>query len=93
MDTNDIDPSDLERLDAEIALSRRMAAFHDGEDAYLAEAYERDAEDLQDLRDTIARGDLAEAGRLANSLETYVREEIPRGLYRTLMQAAGLLDG
>jgi len=91
--TDMIDPADLERLDAEIALCRRMAAFHDGEDAYLVEAYERDAEDLQDLRDTIARGELAEAGRLANSLETYVREEIPRGLYRTLMQAAGLLDG
>ena len=30
---------DLERLDDEIARSRRMAAFHDGDDDHLAEAY------------------------------------------------------
>ncbi|MBL7134357.1 MAG: hypothetical protein ISS78_09700, partial [Phycisphaerae bacterium] len=62
---------DLQRLDEEIARSRRMAAFHDGEDDYLAEAYERDADDLQAVRDAVAAGNLAEAGRLAYDLDTY----------------------
>lgn len=80
---------DLERLDEEIALCRRMAAFHDGDDDYLAEAYERDAEDLQAVRDAAARGDLAEAGRLAYGLDTYVRDEIPKRLFNTIMKANG----
>ena len=45
---------DLDRLDEEIARSRRMAAFHEGDDDYLAEAYERDADDLQAVRDAVA---------------------------------------
>jgi len=80
---------DLERLDEEIARSRRMAAFHEGDDDYLAEAYERDAEDLQAVRDAAGRGDLAEAGRLAYHLDTYVRDEIPKRLYNAIMKAAG----
>lgn len=80
---------DLERLDEEIARSRRMAAFHEGDDDYLAEAYERDAEDLQAVRDAAARGDLAEAGRLAYDLDTYVRDEIPKRLFNAIMKAAG----
>ena len=80
---------DIERLDEEIARSRRMAAFHEGDDDYLAEAYERDAEDLQTVRDAAARGDLAEAGRLAYHLDTYVRDEIPKRLYNAIMKAAG----
>ena len=80
---------DLERLDEEIARSRRMATFHEGDDDYLAEAYERDADDLQAVRDAAARGDLAEAGRLAYHLDTYVRDEIPKRLYNAIMKAAG----
>ena len=80
---------DIERLDEEIARSRRMAAFHEGDDDYLAEAYERDAEDLRAVRDAVARGDLAEAGRLAYDLDTYVRDEIPKQLYNAIMKAAG----
>ena len=80
---------DLERLDDEIARSRRMAAFHDGDDDHLAEAYERDAEDLQAVRDAIAQDDLAEAGRLAYDLDTYVRDEIPKRLFNAIMKAAG----
>jgi len=80
---------DIERLDEEIARSRRMATFHEGDDDYLAEAYERDAEDLQAVRDAAGRGDLAEAGRLAYHLDTYVRDEIPKRLYNAIMKAAG----
>ena len=80
---------DLERLDEQTARSRRMAAFHEGDDDYLAEAYERDAEDLQTVRDAAARGDLAEAGRLAYHLDTYVRDEIPKRLFNAIMKAAG----
>jgi len=80
---------DLERLDEEIARSCRMAAFHDGDDDYLAEAYERDAEDLQAVRDAAADGDMAKAGRLAYDLDTYVRDEIPKRFFNTIMKAAG----
>ena len=80
---------DLERLDEEIARSRRMATFHEGDDDYLAEAYERDAEDLQAVRDAAAGGDLAEAGRMAYHLDTYVRDEIPKRLFNAIMKAAG----
>ena len=80
---------DIERLDEEIDRSRRMSTFHEGDDDYLAEAYERDAEDLQAVRDAAARGDLAEAGRLAYHLDTYVRDEIPKRLYNAIMKAAG----
>jgi len=78
-----------EPLDEEIARSRRMAAFHEGDDDYLAEAYERDAEDLQAVRDAVARDNLAEAGRLAYDLDTYVRDEIPKRLFNAIMKAAG----
>ena len=78
---------DLERLDEEIARSRRMSAFHEGDDDYLAEAYSTDAEDLQAGRDAIAAGDLAEAGRIAYGLDTYVRDEIPKRLFNTTMKA------
>jgi len=80
---------DLKRLDEEIARSRRMAAFHEGDDDYLAEAYERDAEGLQAVRDAVARGDLAKAGRIACDLDTYVRDEIPKRLFNTIMKANG----
>ena len=83
---------DLTRLDNEIARSRKMADFHDGDDDYLAEAYQRDAEDLQAIRDAAARGDLVEAGRLAYDLDTYVRDEIPKRLFNAIMKAAGF-DG
>ena len=80
---------DLEKLDQAIARSRRMAAFHDGDDDYLAEAYEQDAADLQAVRDAVAGGELAEAGRLAYDLDTYVRDEIPARLFNAIMKANG----
>ena len=80
---------DLERLDEEIALCHRMAAFHEGNDDYLAEAYQRDAENLQAVRDAATRGDLAEAGRIAYGLDTYVRDEIPKRLFNAIMKANG----
>ncbi len=80
---------DLQRLDQAIARSRRMAAFHEGDDDYLAEAYARDAEDLQAVRDAAAAGNLAEAGRIAYDLDTYVRDEIPRRLFNVIMKANG----
>ena len=80
---------DLQKLDEAIARSRRMAAFHDGDDDYLAEAYEQDADDLQAVRDAVARGELAEAGRLAYGLDTYVRDEIPARLFNLIMKANG----
>ncbi len=80
---------DLKRLDEEIALCQRMAAFHEGDDIYLVEAYKRDANDLQTVRDAAARGDLAEAGRIAYDLDTYVRDEIPKRLFNAIMKANG----
>jgi len=81
---------DLQRLDKEIALCRRMAAFHEGDDDYLAEAYAKDAEDLQAVRDAVARGDLGKAGRIAYDLDTYVRDEIPtKRLFNAIMTANG----
>ncbi len=80
---------DLERLDKEIALCRRMAGFHDGDDEFLAEEYANDAQDLQAVRDAAASGNLAEAGRLAYDLDTYVRDEIPKRLFNTIMKANG----
>ena len=80
---------DLERLDDEIARSRRMARFHEEDDIYLADGYKRDADDLQAVRDAASRGDLAEAGRLAYDLDTYVRDEIPKRLFNAIMKANG----
>ena len=87
--TEKIIQSDLERLDKEIALCRRMAKFHEGDDDYLTEAYDRDAKDLQAVYDGIVRGDLAEAGRIAYGLDTYVRDEIPKMLFNLIMKANG----
>ena len=93
---------DLKRLDEAIARSRDMARFHrsalhntpgdDGEDDYLAEAYERDADDLQTVRNAVARGQMAEAGRIAYDLDTYVRDEIPKRLFNAIMKANGTND-
>ena len=92
---------DLQQLDEKIARSRRTAAFHrvraihanrfqiDAEVDYLAEAYERDAEDLQAVRDAVAQDDLAQAGRIAYGLDTYVRDEIPKRLFNAIMKANG----
>ena len=88
MTTNTIQ-RDLQKLDKAIARSRRMAAFHDGDDDYLAEAYAQDAADLQAVHDAVARGELAEAGRLAYDLDTYVRDEIPPRLFNLIMKANG----
>ena len=80
---------DLQRLDDEIALCRRMAEFHEEDDIYLVEAYKRDARDLQAVRNAVASGDLAKAGELAYDLDTYVRDEIPKRLFNTIMKANG----
>ena len=80
---------DLKRLDDEIARSRRMAEFHAESDIELVDAYTQDANDLQAIRDAASRGDLAEAGRLAYDLDTYVRDEIPKRLFNAIMKANG----
>ena len=80
---------DLQRLDDEIARSRRMAKFHKEDDIYLADGYKQDADDLQAVCDAVSRDDLAKAGHLAYDLDTYVRDEIPKRLFNTIMKAAG----
>ena len=53
----------------------------------MAEAYATDADDLQTVRDAVAAGNLAEAGRIAYGLDTYVRDEIPKRLFDLIMKA------
>lgn len=79
--------SELQAVDQEIARSLRMARFHEGDDIYLAQSYGSNADDLQTVRDAVAAGDLAEAGRLADGLEDYVRSEIPKRLFDAIMKA------
>ena len=46
-------------------------------------------EDLQAVRDAVAQDDLAQAGRIAYGLDTYVRDEIPKRLFNAIMKANG----
>ena len=85
---------DLQRLDEEVSRCHRMAKFHrDGEDRSLAETYDRDAADLQALRDAVADGDFQYAERIANKVDTLVRDQIPVRLYNTICKIAEEAEG
>ena len=73
------------RLDTAIAEWRIYGerAAKDG-DKELAEQYAKDVADLTALRDAFAAGDMAEAGRLADAMETIVRDQIPVHVYHTI---------
>ena len=68
----------LDRLDAAIARRRRIAANRGNAES--AERYTRDANELQAVRDAVARGQWAEAGRLISQLDLLVRGFIPAPL-------------
>ena len=80
---------DLERLDRVIHRTRRAATAHRNNDKEMAATYDADVKDLLAVRDAVARGDLAEAGRLAYDLDTRVRDDIPTRLFHAIMKANG----
>jgi hypothetical protein len=53
-------------------------------DRELANQYAKDVADLTALRDAFAAGDFAEAGRLADAMDTIVRDQIPLHVYYTI---------
>jgi hypothetical protein len=79
---------DLKRLDARIALCRRRAVRY-ADDADAARTFRQDAKGLQKVRDAVAAGKPARAGRLAYDLDVAARDEIPKRLFNTIMKANG----
>ncbi len=75
----------LRRMDLAIGEWRLQGerAAKDG-DKELARQYATDVEDLQGLRDAFAAGDLDEARRLADAMDTIVRDQIPLQVYHNL---------
>jgi len=76
---------DLERLDLAIGnwrLTGQRTA--DRDDKELARQYAADVEDLTAFRDAVARGDLEAARRLADAMDTIVRDQIPVRLYHNI---------
>ena len=80
---------DLGRLDEEIARSRRMAKFHEADDIYLVEAYKRDADDLQAVRDAAARGDLTRQIKVDGDEAI---DELAAGLKKMLTDLSGVIS-
>jgi hypothetical protein len=76
---------DLKMMDLAIGNWRLEGerAAKDG-DTELASQYAADVEDLTAFRDAAARGDIETAGRLADAMDTIVRDQIPVRLYHTL---------
>jgi len=76
---------DLKRMDLAIGNWRLEGerAARDG-DAELARRYAADVEDLTAFREVVARGDFETAGRLADAMDTIVRDQIPIRLYHTV---------
>lgn len=76
---------DLKRMDLAIGNWRLMGeqAANDG-DKELARQYATDVEDLTAFRDAVARNDLDTARRLADAMDTIVRDQIPLRLYHNL---------
>ncbi len=76
---------DLKRLDLAIGNWRLEGerTAKDG-DAKLAKQYAADVKDLVAFRDAVARGDLEEARRLADAMDTIVRDQIPVRLYHNI---------
>ena len=62
-------------------LGQRAATDGDQE---LATQYERDVRDLTAFRDSFAAGDFDTAARLADALDTLVRDQIPLQVYHTV---------
>ena len=75
----------LRRMDLAIRewqlYGERAAAKGDTE---LAEQYATDISDLTALRDAFAAGDFDEARRLADAMDTIVRDQIPLQVYHTI---------
>ena len=55
-----------------------------GGDRELAKRYAKDVDDLKALREAFAAGDFDEARRLADAMDTIVRDEIPLQIYHTI---------
>lgn len=75
----------VRRMDLAIGfweLSGQQAA-KDG-DKELAEQYADDVGDLKAFRDALAAGDFETAGRLADAMDTIVRDQIPTPVYFTV---------
>ncbi len=81
--------NDLRMMDINIGLWRLQGgqAAQDG-DAELAKQYARDGEYLTAFRDAVARGEVDDARRIADTLDALVRDQIPirlldTGMWRT----------
>jgi len=76
---------DLKRFDLAIGNWRLegQRAAEDG-DKELAKQYAANVKDLVAFRDAVARGDLEEARRLADAIDTIVRDQIPVRLYHNI---------
>jgi len=76
---------DLKRMDLAIGNWRlegeRTAKTGDKE---LAKQYAADVEDLTAFRDAVARRDFEDARRLADAMDTIVRDQIPLRLYHNI---------
>ena len=77
---------DLKRLDLSIGNWRNLGlhAASRGEDRKMVEQYAADVDDLMAFRDAYAAGNLDEARRLADEMDTIVRDQIPLQLYYRL---------
>ena len=53
-------------------------------DAELARQYEADAQELTAFRDAVAAGEIETAQRLADAMDTIVRDQIPLKLFYTI---------
>ena len=76
---------DLERMDLAIGNWRlegeRAAADGDKE---LGKQYAADVQELTAFREAVAAGDLDDARRLADAMDTIVRDQIPLRLYHSI---------
>jgi hypothetical protein len=75
----------LRRMDLAIAEWRlRGKRVANEGDAELAEQYATDAADLTAFREAFAAEDFETAGRLADAMDTIVRDQIPLQVYYTV---------
>jgi len=77
---------DLKRMDLAIGNWQLMGqqATKTG-DKELAKQYAADVEDLRAFRDAVARRDFEDARRLADAMDTIVRDQIPLRLYHNIL--------
>jgi len=76
---------DLKRMDLAIGFWELHGRRTDDDgDKELARQYLKDVEKLTAFRDAVARGDLDDARRLADAMDTIVRDQIPLRLYHTI---------